>query len=123
MDFADAKVLLSRVALLDNRQVDAATITMWMEVFQPYTLSECLWALRQFARTNVSEYLRPAHLIAIINLKRVEYRMMNPSARFQPDAWLTFEDEQEMIAGQVRELRASGIRSAIEAANDPGLDS
>ena len=70
MTFDEAKTLLSRIAVLDNRTVDATSISMWEAVLAPFTFAECMWALREFARNNVTDYLRPAHLVSIIRRKR-----------------------------------------------------
>lgn len=118
----ETRMILSQVSAVDNRRLTDAVVMMWYTIFAGYTYGEVKWAVLQHFRTS-TDYLMPAHITEIIHLKRLEYRMMNPSARIDKDDWLSFENEQEQVASFVRELRASGARSAIEAANDPELDS
>lgn len=116
MEFADARTLLARIAIIDNRQVDAAAVILWGDVLGGFSLDECLWALREFARANSRDYLRPAHLIEIITDKRRQWAMMNPDRTGQhADGWLTFERELEQAAATTAAIRATGIRSAFEA--------
>jgi hypothetical protein len=122
MSFDEAKRLLARIVAYDNRSVDAATIESWRDILRGYSYDECMWAFREFARVNTSEFLRPGHLTVRINERRSEYRMMNPDRPGEPDAWLEFEHMQELLAVEARAARASGARYAVEAAMDPGLD-
>ncbi len=121
MTEAETRMILSQVSAVDNRRLTDAVVMMWFTIFAGYSYGEVKWAALQHFRTS-TEYLMPAHLVEIINLKRSEYRMMNPSARIDKDDWLSFENEQEQVASYVRELRASGARYAVEAAMDPSLD-
>lgn len=118
MTFDEAKTLLASVAVLDNRNVDAVTIQMWEAVLSPFTLAEAMWALRDFARNNSEDYLRPAHLVSIIRRKRGEYADMNPGRKTgQADAWLGFEAEIAAALSRVKELRGNA-RLAVEAMED-----
>ena len=115
MNFEDTKVLLASVAVLDNRNVDATTIQMWEAVLAPFTFQECMWALREFARTNVTDYLRPAHLVSIITRKRADYADMNPGrSPGEPEGWLVFEAQIEQARIKMKELRGNA-RLAVEA--------
>lgn len=120
MNFDDTKQLLARVVALDNRTVDAMTITVWMEVLADYTLDEALWALREFARTNTTDYLRPAHLAAIINRKRREHAMSNPRGGQHADEWLAFETEVAHAAVENKTNRTK--RLAVEAMDSGEFD-
>jgi len=114
--FDEAKTLLSRVAVLDNRRVDGTMVEMWQVILDPFTLAECMWALREFSRNNAEDYLKPAHLAAIIRRKRADHAAMNPGrVSTTPDAWLGFEREIEAARQVVQEIRARGARSAVEA--------
>ena len=116
MTFDEAKELLARVAVLDNRVVDSVTVKLWQEILDPFTLDECMWALREFARTNSEDYLRPAHLVEIIRRKRSDYAAMNPGRESAtPGSWLAFEDEIEQVRVTVNAIRAQGHRYAVEA--------
>lgn len=116
MTFDEAKALLARVAVLDNRNVDGVMVKLWQEILDPFSLNECMWALRAFARTNSQDYLRPAHLTDIISRQRRLYAEMNPERAGQsPDAWLTFESEIEQAARAIKEIRAERRRTAVEA--------
>lgn len=117
MNFGDTKILLTRIALYDNRQVDQAVIQLWSEVLANYTLAEMMWALREHIRfADPGEYLKPAHLIRIVNQKREEFAMMNPLREVNGrDAWLDFENVVAAAAQRVAEIRASGVRYAVDA--------
>ncbi len=60
---------LARLHLLDNRQIDQATASHWHELLEPYTLTECLAALRTHATTS-TDYLLPAHIVALVKTAR-----------------------------------------------------
>lgn len=92
MNLEDARELLALVRALDRRDVDLALITFWRDILDSYELPECVWALREFARTNTSDYLRPAHLAAIVNRKRYEHAATNPARVLgRADQWLEVE--------------------------------
>ena len=116
MIWDEAKTLLSRVAVLDNRNVDGVMISLWAEILEPFSLDECMWALREFGRNNTEDYLRPAHLAGIIRRKRADYAAMNPGREARtPQAWLSFEDEIEQVRVTVKAIRANKERTAVEA--------
>lgn len=116
MIFDEAKTLLSRVAVLDNRTVDGVMIDMWQAILDPFTLDECMWALKEFSRNNSQDYLRPAHLVDIIRRKRTDYAAMNPGRQaHSPSAWLSFEDEIEQVRVTINAIRAQGKQYAVEA--------
>lgn len=123
MIFDEAKTLLSRVAILDNRNVDGVMVALWQEILDPFTLDECMWALREFSRNNSSDYLRPAHLVDIIRRKRADYAAMNPGREsHSPSAWLSFEDEIEQVRVTISAIRAQGKQYAVEAMEEQGDD-
>lgn len=121
MTFDEAKALLASITVLDNRKVDSTSIQMWQTILDPYTFSECMWALREFARTNVHDYLRPAHLVDIIHRQRINYAMTHPmrmGGQGSVDEWLKFEAEIEQLRRENKEIRDSGARLAVEAMED-----
>jgi len=59
---SEAAVLLAAAAAVDNRIVTDATATEWARALQPYSLDECLAALRQFRASTVGIYLEPGHI-------------------------------------------------------------
>lgn len=123
MEFNEARTLLSRVAVLDNRTVDAASVMLWQEILAPYTLDECLFALREFARINSKDYLRPAHLIEIISSRRQEWAWMNPGRESgKPDGWLELERQEMVAAREVQEIRQRGQRLAVDAMESGEFD-
>lgn len=123
MEFADARALLARVAILDNRTVDAASVMLWQEILSGYTLDECLFALRDFARENTNDYLRPAHLVAIISQRRQEWAWMNPGREAnRPDGWLELERQEAKAAVEVKALREGASRLAVEAMDSGEYD-
>lgn len=116
MIFDEAKTLLSRVAVLDNRTVDGVMIDMWQAILDPFTLDECMWALKEFSRNNSQDYLRPAHLADIIRHERTLHAAMNPDrAGSAPDAWLGFQAQIETARTEAKAIRANGTRYAVEA--------
>ena len=116
MTFDEAKEVLSLATALTGMRVDAAVVVLWQDVLDPYTKAECLWALREFARTNKTDYLRPAHLIEIVQQKRAEYAWANPGrAARQVDSWLGFERQLDVARAEVRAVQATGKRLAVEA--------
>lgn len=116
MNFEDARTLLSRVAVLDNRTVDSITIQLWGEILQPFSLNEALWALREFGRNNTKEYLRPAHLVEIIRRKRGDFADMNPGREAKgPDSWLEFESELDRAVDVIKAIRAMNRQYAVDA--------
>lgn len=119
MTFDEAKNILASVAVLDNRTVDGVTIQLWQSILDPFTESECMWALREFSRDNSRDYLRPAHLVDIIRSKREQHAEMNPGRESRnPDAWLQFEGAIEAARRETKAIREQGVRSAVEAMED-----
>ena len=121
MNEQEVRMILAQVSAIDNRKVVDATIAMWYSLFGGFTYGEVKWALLYHAR-NSTEYITPAHLIAIIREKREEYRMMNPSAHLEKDSWLDLEMQAELAAHEVRAIRARGERSAVEAMDSGEYD-
>lgn len=113
MNEAETRMILSQVTAVDNRRLTDSTVIMWHAIFAGYSYEEVKWAMIQHFRSS-TDYLTPAHLTCIIDIKRAEYRMMNPSARIDRDDWLTFESQQESVAAVARSLRASGATYAVE---------
>ena len=113
MNESETRMILSQIAAVDNRRLSDATTILWHSIFTGYTYAEVKWAMTQHFRAS-TDYLMPAHLTGIIDIKRHEYRMMNPSAHITGPDWLTFEDEQESLASVARSLRASGTTYAVE---------
>lgn len=115
------RMLLAQVAAYDNRKLGDGILAVWMSTFEGYAYEEVRWALYQHIRTS-TEYLIPAHLIAIIAQKRDEYRMMNPGRAVTNTAWLEFEEMQKMAAREVAEIRSTGERYAVEAMDSGEYD-
>ncbi len=114
-------MILAQAAGLDNRRVTDAMVVIWHAAFQGYTYDEVKWAFMEHVRTS-TDYLVPALLIQIVNHKRAEYRMMNPSAPLTADAWMVAVREEEAAVANVRRLRAEGRRSAVEAMDSGDYD-
>jgi hypothetical protein len=114
MTESETRMILGQVSALDNRKLTDAMVLMWFSLFGGYSYNEVKWALMYHARTS-TEYITPAHLLQIVNEKRAEWRMMNPTKNLDRDSWLDFEHQQELAALEARRIRASGVRSAVEA--------
>jgi hypothetical protein len=75
MKLNEAEKLLIEMSAIDNRIVSDLSITAWAEVLGGMTYADARAALLEHRRTS-SEYVTPAHLIAIGTPKR------------DPDAWM-----------------------------------
>lgn len=115
MNLEDARELLALVRALDRRTVDLVVIQLWRDILDPFTLAECLWALKEFARVETREYLRPAHLVEIIRRKRYEFAASNPGRGItRPDQWLEVEAKLAQAVALNRG-RTRGQLYAVEA--------
>lgn len=114
MNESEVRMILAQIAALDNRKITNAMVIMWHGLFRRETYPEVKWAVMEHAR-NSTEYLTPAHLVAIIQEKRAEHRMMNPGMSQGTDAWLEWEAMQVAAADEARAIRASGVRYAVDA--------
>ena len=114
MNEPETRNILAQATALDNRKISEAAVRLWYRAFKNYSHAEVSWAFSHHVETS-TEYLMPAHLIRLVNEKRSEYRMMNPSGHHDSDAWLEFERMEELAAQHCRELRASGAVYAVDA--------
>lgn len=74
----ELRKLLAKVAVFDNRRVDAATLLAWNEVLGDITYAEAdsaLIAARQTMRPET--YLMPAHITRIVMERRDRFHMRN----------------------------------------------
>ena len=110
-------MILAQCAAVDNRKITDASIVMWYGLFAEYSYAEVKWAMMHHFTTS-TEYLMPAHLVAIVNEKRFEYRQMNPGLTLAREAWLDFEEMQVLAAQVCRDNRAAGKVYAVDAMND-----
>lgn len=118
----ETRMILSQVSALDNRRLNDAVLVMWFQLFNGYSFAEVKWAVLEHARTS-TDYLMPAHLTSLIHQKRAEYRMMNPAMEFASrDAWLEFEHMQVLASREAAAIRATAIRSAVEAMDSGEFD-
>ena len=117
MNESEVRMILAQSAAVDTRKITDAAIVMWHGLFREYSYGEVKWALMHHFATS-TEYLMPAHLIAIVNTKRAEYRQMNPGLSLASDAWLEFEQLQELAASLCRANREAGFRYAVDAMED-----
>lgn len=115
MKSEESRELLALVRALDRRDVDLALIQLWRDILDPFSLAECVWALKEFARTETRDYLRPAHLVEIIRRKRYEHAAANPGRGItRPDQWLEDEECLDEAVAQNRG-RVAGKLYAVEA--------
>ena len=74
-------MLLARIQVLDNRQVDELTIQAWQPLMDAVDYGDAVEAVnRHFAES--TEYLKPAHITRLIRDKRraLEGGTMSPAA-------------------------------------------
>ena len=62
-------MLLARIQVLDNRQVDELTIQAWTPLMADVDYGEAVWAVNTHFRES-TEYLKPAHITKLIAAKR-----------------------------------------------------
>jgi len=63
MDVKEVTMLLARIQVLDNRQVDALTIEAWTPLMANIDYNDAVAAVnRHFAES--TEYLKPAHIVS-----------------------------------------------------------
>ncbi len=63
----ETRILLSKVASVDNRKQSLEAAEAWHKVLGRYTLDECLDALVVFWRNRPDDYLKPGHLADIVS--------------------------------------------------------
>ena len=79
MNIDQVTMLLARIQVLDNRQVDELTIQAWTPLMADVDYGEAVAAVNAHA-VESTEYLKPAHIVQRIRAKRkaVEPRTMSP---------------------------------------------
>lgn len=68
MTIEETAVLLAKIQLGDNRQVDELTIVYWHETIGDLTLEQALTALKRFRRERPGTYLEPGHLLELADI-------------------------------------------------------
>lgn len=81
MSIEELTVLLTRIQVLDNRQVDALTIQAWTPIMAGIAYADAVEAVNEHFRTSTA-YLQPAHITqAVARAKRLELpETMSPEA-------------------------------------------
>lgn len=94
-------VLLAKVRLGDNRQVDEVTVVYWHELIGDLDLEPALAALRKFRRERPGVYLEPGHLLELAGVD-------------ESDPWSHLPDSTaEVIAeSKAKQLAAAGVTEA-----------
>ena len=79
MNADQVTMLLARIQVLDNRQVDALTIEAWTPLMATVDYGEAVAAVNRHF-TESTEYLKPAHIVQGIrkHRKALEPRTMSP---------------------------------------------
>lgn len=73
---AELTLLLTRIQVLDNRQVDQLTIEAWADVLPDWlTLEDATTAVNQHFATS-TEYLKPAHIVTAAQRARSDRRSL-----------------------------------------------
>lgn len=81
MNSEELTVLLTRIQVLDNRQVDDLTIQAWAPLMVDVPYADAVKAVNEHFRTT-TVYLQPAHIVqAVAQAKRAELpATMSPEA-------------------------------------------
>lgn len=133
------KLILAKVALVDNRQADITAIAAWHEIIGHLEYVDALQAVTNHRRES-TEYLMPAHIVAGAKKIRAERstesaRQRALTAKASRPKELEFSDYQRMVdrpefkaafeAGRIEgnarrayktELRRTGSHKAASAA-------
>ena len=94
MSLQELTMLLARIQVLDNRQVDQLTIEAWAPLMEGVEYADAVAAVNAHFRES-TEYLKPAHIIS--NVKRVrEIRAREQRRRLRPPTpnLITFDRDQ-----------------------------
>lgn len=92
--------LLQHAGVIDHRRPDDSTLLAWHELLAPYTLSDCLDALRAHRRES-TDYLQPAHIIARVRaVQRV--RSLSVPSEANPEIERDYPAACRVLAAAVR---------------------
>jgi hypothetical protein len=69
MNTEQLTMLLARIQVLDNRQVDQLTIEAWSPLLANITYSDAVTAVNEHF-TESTDYLQPAHIVGRVRAKR-----------------------------------------------------
>lgn len=136
---SETAMLLAKAALIDNRNIDQATVEAWHEIISDIDYADALQAITNHRRES-TEYLTPAHIVAGAKKIRAERstesaRQRALTAKASRPKELEFSDYQRMVdrpefkaafeAGRIEgnarrayktELRRTGSHKAASAA-------
>lgn len=70
MSLQELTMLLARIQVLDNRQVDQLTIEAWLPLMEGVRYADAVTAVNTHFRDS-TEYLKPAHIIGRIRASRL----------------------------------------------------
>lgn len=108
MNFTDTKALLAKIAVIDNRKVDQATVLVWEEIVAPFTPAEMSSALIEYRRTHGNrDYLTPGDLVLIVNERREQHALRNTGTSHKELVWS--HDEQRYVKLGVGAVLASNV--------------
>lgn len=109
--------LLSVVVEFYPRQVTAETVKAWHAVLADVPFDEALAALREHVRSS-TEWVLPAHLLAIVRDRRAEQALVRPSLPdrddvvcrtlgISPEEWLQRQNEPGFVADMTARAEAA----------------
>ena len=98
---AETSRLLQQAGVIDHRRPDDVTLLAWHELLAPYSLRDCLDALRAH-RTESTEYLQPAHIINRVRAVQ-RRRLLAVPAEANPDVEADYPAACRALARAIRD--------------------
>lgn len=83
MNTQEVSLLLARIQVLDNRQVDELTIQAWEELLHDVTYEDAVAAVNDHFRTS-PEYLKPFHIVRQARVFAQRRRQVMANTPHQP---------------------------------------
>lgn len=84
-------MLLARIQVLDNRQVDELTIQAWTPLMESIDYKAAVEAVNAHAMES-TEYLKPAHIVARVR-EAAKVRAIEPTRKSEYMRWVDCTDE------------------------------
>ena len=77
--------VLAKIQIVDNRQVDALTISEWYDVLEPFKFDDAVKAVTMHRRRS-ADYMQPAHVVEGIRRlhaaqREEQYRQLSVAER------------------------------------------
>lgn len=114
MNIRETAQVMGTITAYTNRKADAAVITAWHALLEPYALQDCLQAIQDHYRDS-RDWIMPSDVIGRARLIRAE-RL----AKFPQHLRLSDQDEQQALeSGTYRERMADLLAMAADGRLSP----